>query len=176
MATGVARAGVPKHFDTLFRFGRTGNLSDWQLVQRVIDERDSADQPAFTLIVERHGPMVMRICRQILGDSHDAQDAFQATFLVLARKAVSLRKADSLASWLHGVAHRVASRARADAVRRRNLEQRSDSIRAARLPHHASSAESWPELHDEIARLPQHYRERRQQNHLPRHRLPWMSV
>ena len=63
--------------------------------------------------MERHGPMVLRVCQQILGDSDDALDAFQATFLVLVQKAGSVRKRDSVASWLHGVARFVALRARA---------------------------------------------------------------
>ena len=67
----------------------------------------------------------LRVCRQVLGDSHDAQDAFQATFLVLVRKAGSLRKAESVASWLYGVAFRVAVRTKVEATRRRVYERRS---------------------------------------------------
>ena len=70
---------------------------------------------AFTALMERHGPMVLDVCRQMLGNPHEAQDAFQATFFVLVRKARSVRKSESVASWLHGVARRVAMRAKADA-------------------------------------------------------------
>src|SRR5262249_17629403 len=159
MASGSAGAGLLNQLNTLFRFGVVGDLSDGQLVQRFLTARDGADQAAFTAIVERHGPMVLGVCREVLGNSHDAQDAFQATFLVLTRKAGSLRKADSLASWLHGVALRVAMRAKIEAARRRVYERRSAAMKAAELKRHGGSSERWPELHDAIARLPERYRE-----------------
>src|SRR6516225_4312831 len=79
-------------------------LRDGKLLERFIADNDEA---AFTVLVERHGPMVLGVCQRVLGNSHDAADAFQATFLVLARKTGTIRKSDSVASWLYGVAQRV---------------------------------------------------------------------
>src|SRR5271166_5872112 len=152
MASGSAGSGLRNQLNILFGFGVVGDLSDGQLVQRFLTARDGADQAAFTALVERHGPMVLGVCREVLGNSHDAQDAFQATFLVLARKAGSVRKADSVSSWLHGVALRVAMRARAGAARRRVYERRSATLKAAELGRQVGSHEWWPELHEEIAR------------------------
>jgi RNA polymerase sigma factor (sigma-70 family) len=145
--------------ETLFRLGVVGDLSDDQLLRRFVSERGGGDQEAFTLLVERHGPMVLRVCREVLGNPHDAQDAFQATFLVLARKAASIRDAAALAGWLHGVAHRIALHARTSAVRRRARELHVGAIGGASSGCDASPEESWAELHEEIARLPRRYRE-----------------
>ena len=104
--------------------------------------------------------MVFRVCRGVLRDEHAAEDAFQATFLVLAKKARSLWVKDSLASWLHGVAHRVASRARSDAARRRRHERRLAEARGPAceiMPDHPRS-EAWAILSEEIAGLPETYR------------------
>src|SRR5436190_14182943 len=98
----------------------THSLPDRELVESYLERRDEA---AFAALVERHGPMVLGVCRSVLRHRHDAEDAFQATFLLLARKAQAIRRPDGLASWLHGVAHRVALKARAAATRRQALEQ-----------------------------------------------------
>ncbi len=82
-----------------------GNASDVVLLERFIHQREEA---AFAALVARHGPMVLRLCRRILRDAHEAEDAFQATFLILARKASSLKQPTALCSWLYGVARRVA--------------------------------------------------------------------
>src|SRR5262249_19278134 len=111
MADGQSGA-IHKDLRTLFQVGTVGELTDGQLLERFTSRRDEA---SFEALVERHGAMVLRVCRGILDDPHDAQDAFQATFLVLVRKAGSIRKRDSIGSWLFGVAGRVASRARANA-------------------------------------------------------------
>jgi RNA polymerase sigma factor (sigma-70 family) len=159
MAGRPAGADILNPLDTLSRLGVVGDLSDKQLLHRFLTGRDGADQAAFTELVQRHGAMVLGVCREVLGNAHDAQDAFQATFLVLARKAGSVRKADSLSCWLHGVAYRVALRARSNAARRRNSEQQAGAMKALTFECAGDRPESWPELHEEVARLPRRYRE-----------------
>src|SRR2546423_9631330 len=89
--------------------------SDRQLVERLLAGRDEA---AFEAIVRRHGPMVYRVCWRVLQQEQDAEDAFQATFLILAQQLRTLRRRTSLASWLHGIGHRVALKARAQGANR----------------------------------------------------------
>ena len=113
MRTGSKRE-VLGPINRLFRTGTAVGLSDGQLLERFILCHDEGAESAFNVLVERHGPMVLAVCRRVLNDPHDAQDAFQATFLVLVRKAGTVRKRESIADWLHGVARRVSARARAD--------------------------------------------------------------
>jgi DNA-directed RNA polymerase specialized sigma24 family protein len=109
---------------TLFGVGAVGGLSDAGLLDQFSTGHREAAEAAFATLVERHGPMVFRVCRGVLGDSHDVHDAFQATFLVLVRKAGSLWVRDSLGPWLHGVALRVATKAKVAAARRKAHERR----------------------------------------------------
>src|SRR4051794_5996912 len=110
-------AGVLREMRTLFGMGTLGGLSDGQLLERFVSRKDEAAEVAFAALVGRHGPMVLRVCRGILRDSHGAQDAFQATFLVLARRASTLGGEDSLGNWLFGVAYRTALKARTSTAR-----------------------------------------------------------
>src|SRR5438876_8296128 len=98
--------------------------SDRQLLEAYATANDQA---AFTALVRRHGPMVLGVCCRVLQDVHNAEDAFQAVFLILARKAALLGKGDSLTGWLHGVSYRVALRARRDAARRRKHEAKAQT-------------------------------------------------
>jgi RNA polymerase sigma factor (sigma-70 family) len=128
---------------TLFDTGTDRSLSDRQLLERFLSNRDGLAETAFEVLLLRHGPMVFRVCTNLLQDRTDAEDAFQATFVVLVRKCRSIRRLESVGSWLYGVAHRVASRARLDAARRRAAERR----RAVRIMR-----ESDPGNHDECTR------------------------
>jgi RNA polymerase sigma factor (sigma-70 family) len=159
MASRSAWRDLPNQLTSLLRFGVVGDCSDGQLVQRFLTARDGADQAAFTALVVRHGPMVFSVCRQVLDNGPDAEDAFQSTFLVLARKAASVRKLESLASWLHRVALRVAIHAKTEAARRRLYERRLAVMKAVQIAREEVSLEGCRELHEEIARLPERFRE-----------------
>jgi RNA polymerase sigma factor (sigma-70 family) len=108
-----------RHVRRLLNGHRSEELSDGQLLEQFAVARDTV---AFEVLLRRHGPLVLSVCRRVLVREHDAEDAFQATFLVLARKAASVRKRESVGSWLYGVAYRVAVEAKTSAVRRRGRE------------------------------------------------------
>ena len=127
-------------------------MSDAQLLERFVSQRDETAEAAFEELVIRHGPMVLRICRSVLHDPHDAEDAFQAVFLVLANRAEAIRQGDAVASWLFGVAHRVATRVKRGAARRRTLEQQV-AERTAKIDLPAMDDSDWEILHEEIVRL-----------------------
>jgi RNA polymerase sigma factor (sigma-70 family) len=131
-------------------------LPDRDLLGSYLERRDEA---AFAALVERHGPLVLGVCRAVLRHGHDAEDAFQATFLVLARNARSIRRRDSLASWLHGVAYRVAQKARAAAARRQAVEAQAASPAALSPADDLRWGEVRALLHAELAALPERFRE-----------------
>ena len=110
---GESSRQVVQRLDALFQYGVTGPLSDEDLLKRFITGSDELAAAAFATLVERHGPMVLGVCRRVLGNLHSAEDAFQATFLVLARKAAEITRREQLANWLYGVARCAALDARA---------------------------------------------------------------
>lgn len=150
------RSGPPG-LRALFDAGTVVGLTDGQLLERFTTVRGASAEPAFAALVERHGPMVWRVCRAILDDEHDAEDAFQATFLILVRRAGSLWVRDSLGPWLHRVAGRAAVRARVMAGRRRAAEREAFAMRdqptSSRIDEECAGV-----IHAEIDRLPDRYR------------------
>jgi RNA polymerase sigma factor (sigma-70 family) len=130
------------------------SLTDGRLLEDFISRRDDA---AFTALLRRHGPMVWGVCRRTLTNDADAEDAFQATFLVLVRKAASLARRAAVANWLYGVARRTALKAKA-----MNLSRRAKERAAGAIPRPAAEEEIWqellPRLDDELSRLPDRYR------------------
>jgi RNA polymerase sigma factor (sigma-70 family) len=132
-----------------------GGLTDGQLLARFVSTRD---ETAFAALVRRHGPLVLGVCGRVLGNRHDAEDAFQATFLVLARKAASVAKRESVGCWLHGVARHTALRAAAARARRRRVEKQ-----VGHMPHPQAAPpeeNDWlPLLDRELGLLPGKYRD-----------------
>src|SRR5437899_9459345 len=158
MATGQL-SRVLQHLRRAVLLRDGAGLTDGQLLEDYISRRDEA---ALAALVDRHGPMVLGVCRRVLGDAHDAEDAFQATFLVLVRKAASVVPRELVANWLYGVACRTArkarvARARADAAKRRAYDRGMAMAGSAR-----TEDEVWhdlqPVLDEELQRLPDKYR------------------
>jgi RNA polymerase sigma factor (sigma-70 family) len=132
-------------------------VGDGQLIERFLAARDEA---AFTALVRRHGPMVFALCCRLLHDEHDAEDAFQATFLVLARKAASVRRHRSLGGWLHEVAYHLALRAKTSAAKRQKREQEERPMTSVGDPAlEAERRELHALLDEELRQLPSKYRE-----------------
>jgi RNA polymerase sigma factor (sigma-70 family) len=152
------RGAALRHLHTVLNAGALGSLTDRALLERfVAGDGDADSSAAFAALLERHGPMVMRVCRDALGNLHDAEDASQATFLVLARAGPSIRGADALASWLYGVALRVAAKTRARDTRRRTIERRGYEMNA-RTDSENPQRDPWPELYEELDHLPERFR------------------
>jgi RNA polymerase sigma factor (sigma-70 family) len=150
--------------ERLFQHGTAVGLSEGELLERFVQGHDES---AFEALIARHGPMVLGVCRQLLRDPNDVDDAFQATFLVLVRKAGTLRRHDLLGNWLYGVAHRVAMRSRAGSARRMaRAPFGTEAIDQSEAGNGYTNGDSVPNLdpepilwlHEEVRRLPEKYR------------------
>jgi len=164
-ASGYRQGDYIEAIERLFHDGSVAGLSEAQLLERFAARRDGA---AFAALVERHGPMVLGVCRRFLRDPNDVDDAFQAVFLVLIRKASGLRRKELLGNWLYGVACRVAVRARSLAAKREARAASSGDAERLAVDHRRPAAEepweavmrdegrTW--LHEEVERLPRRFR------------------
>jgi RNA polymerase sigma factor (sigma-70 family) len=163
MASGRPGSAL-RQLRNLFSAGTATGLTDRELLDRFqtrraeSDEAAAAAEMAFAALVDRHGAMVWGVCRRLLRDVHEAEDAFQATFLILVRKAGSVRVEGSLGRWLYGVAHRVARRARNRAVRRAARVMQSSSSAPADPSHESELEDLRNVLDQELDRLPPKYR------------------
>jgi RNA polymerase sigma factor (sigma-70 family) len=147
-------SGVIRQLRSVALLPDGGGMTDGQLLECFITRREEA---AFAALVRRHGPMVLGVCRRALRHTHDAEDAFQATFLVLARKATSIGQRELLGNWLYGAAYRAALEAKAA---RRRVKERQVSVMPE--PEAVAEADVWldlrPILDQELSRLPDKYR------------------
>ena len=158
----MARAGssaLLPHLHTLFNVGVSGGMTDGQLLERFVSRDLGMAESAFETLVARHGPMVYGVCRRILRNQHDADDAFQATFLVLVRRATNLQVADSLGGWLHEVSRRIALQARSSATRRSARELSVPGMESMEASaQYPDRGELLAIIDEEVARLPVKYR------------------
>ncbi len=151
----TGRGILLRRIDRLFCDGTLAGLGDGQLLERYLA---SGDETAFEALVDRHGPMVLGLCRQMLRDPRDIEDAFQATFLVLVRTGRAIRDRSLVSTWLYRVAYRVARQARTETLRRRNCEVQVASPEAS-VDHEAHDIrEIGPMLVQELNGLPEKYR------------------
>jgi RNA polymerase sigma factor (sigma-70 family) len=141
--------------ERIFGGGTISGLSEWELLERYLEGRDEV---AFEGLVARHGPMVMGVCRRVLDNQTDIDDAFQATFLVLVRRARQLGPGDAIGPWLYGVAARVAMRARSEAARRRRFEPISGDVPDTHREDPVAERELALVIDQELGRLPSKYR------------------
>jgi RNA polymerase sigma factor (sigma-70 family) len=133
-----------------------GHLTDDELLTRFVATREEG---AFTALVRRHGPMVLGVCRRVLGHAQDAEDAFQATFLILARKAASAVPSGAVGNWLYGVAYRTALAARSINARRRQRERPLDNVPHPETAPQELQSDVLAALDRELSRLPNKYRQ-----------------
>jgi RNA polymerase sigma factor (sigma-70 family) len=141
---------------TLFQCGAIGNWTDSQLVTLFLTDGEGSEA-AFRVLIHRHGPMVLGVCRRVLGDEHAAEDAFQATFLTLVKKGGGLRDCNLLSNWLYGVALRIARKEKARGTRRRVVERQAPEL-ARETGKDLDQAELRSVIDEEIRRLPERYR------------------
>src|SRR5438132_5785042 len=146
---------VVRHIRELVASRATHEQTDRQLLEAFLAGRD---ERAFAEVLRRHGPLVLSVCRRVLRHEQDAEDAFQATFLVLVRKADAIDKRESVGSWLYGVAYRIALRARTGAGRRRRRVQAAATLPESQPVDEAAFRELSLLLDEEVQRLPQKYR------------------
>lgn len=154
----MASSGLKNVIHTLRRAGfqqEGAELSDGQLLERYVGSRE---QDAFAALVHRHGPMVWGVCRRVLGSHHDAEDAFQATFLVLVRKAPGIVPRDLVANWLYGVAHQTALKARATTCKRGAREKQVIAMPEPAIVQNERGNDLQTILDRELSRLPAKYR------------------
>ena len=159
----IATRSLVRQIGSLFDGTSVAAMSDRQLLDRFAARQDAAGEAAFAAVVRRHGPMVLGVCNEFLKDRHDAEDAFQAVFLVLARKAHSMRDLDLLGNWLYGVAIRTCRHLHHRLIRRRKHEVAVPVVNGASgMSSSAEQAvltrEQAELLHDEILRLPRAFR------------------
>jgi RNA polymerase sigma factor (sigma-70 family) len=150
MTTGQL-SGVAQHLRRAVLLRDEAGLTDGQLLENYISRRDEA---ALAVLVQRHGPMVWGVCRRVLSNYHDAEDAFQATFLVFVRRAASIASRELLANWLYGVAHQTALKARATAAKRTVRERQATDMPEPAAVGHDCWNDLRPVLDEELSRLP----------------------
>ena len=146
--------GVLRYLRTLVAGKAAEGQTDQFLLERFVSQQDEA---AFIGLLQRHGPMTLAVCRRILHDEHLAEDAFQATFLVLALKAGAIRKQASVASWLYGVALRLARKQKAQTIRSEQAMRQDPQPKTARS-NDPAKLEEHEILDEELQRLPEKYR------------------
>jgi RNA polymerase sigma factor (sigma-70 family) len=142
-----------KSWRTLLEAGSVAGLTDGVLLERFATRRDDAAEAAFAALVARHGPMVRRVCGTVLGDPNDAEDASQATFLVLARKAGAIRSPERLSNWLYGTAYRTSRKLKVQSALRRRHESAAARDEAGPV-HDPGRREASETILEEVARLP----------------------
>jgi RNA polymerase sigma factor (sigma-70 family) len=153
-----ASGPLNRQFDRLWNSGTDPGLDDAELLKRFSESKGQVAELAFEGLLDRHGPLVLGVCRQLLGRTADADDAFQATFLILVRKAGSIRVDSSLAPWHYAVAYRTASRARVNATRRGMARLPDEDVVAEDSGRDSFAWEVRPVVYEEIYRLPEKYR------------------